>query len=415
MPGPTDERTISLSEILQAAEAHDVGGFVERLATQQNWEAITFLFKMAGTPQTNPRVGLADLTAAAQAFHDVARTRRRGKREAAAADRELRAPRCAAANALLTFTRRPLDSEVDKRAVRLAATLLFAAAEHRRAAGLFEELGDDTHAADAFAALGDIEQMEEALARIERRQHARTTAVDAMRRFETLLGAGERLAAVSAAAAISEGTAEAASARELGHRLDSRLCRGRGVTLRLPDGRSVRFAATPALLGRDPAAEIPLRDPGVSRRHALLARRDGALTIEDAGSRSGVRLGGALVSAALALHGDGELSLGATCTLRFSVDADGAAVLTGGAGLDRALLAVVGDGPLPLDRLLAEAAGLSIGFASGVARLGRAAEVAVRVDGQLIGAGCDLLHGDVIEVRPAGAATTAPTLRFEVI
>ncbi|HEY2901579.1 MAG TPA: FHA domain-containing protein [Polyangia bacterium] len=415
MPGPTDERTISLGEILQAAEAHDVAGFVERLAIQQNWEAITFLFKMAGTPQSHSRVGLTDLTAAVQAFHDAARTRRRGKRESSATDRELRAPRCAAADALLIFTRRPLDSEVDKRAVRLAATLLFDAAEHRRAAALFEELGDDSHAADAFAALGDIEHMEDALARVERRQHARATAVDAMRRFETLLGAGERLAAIGAAAAIAEGTAEATSARELGHRLDSRLCRGRGVTLRLPDGRSVRFAATPALLGRDPAVEIPLRDPGVSRRHAVLALQDGALTIEDAGSRSGVRLGGALVATALALHGDGELSLGATCTLRFSVGADGAAVLTGSAGLDRALLVVVGDGPLPLDRLLSEAVGLSIGFATGVARLQRAADVGVRVDGQLIGAGCDLLHGDVIEVRPAAAAVTAPALRFEVL
>ena len=391
-------------------------GFVERLAQQQNWEAIAFLFKVAGTPQNRARLGLPYLTGAAQAFADGAANRRlgRGNREAAAPDPELRTARRTAADALLAIVRRPLENEVDKRAMRVAASLLFDAGEHRRAASLFEELGDDGRAADTFAALGEIDKMEEALARIDARQRTRQSAVDAMRRFETLLGAGERLAAVNAAASIPQGTAEAVTAHELARRLDSRLCRGRGVTVRLPDARVARFAALPALLGRDPAVEVPLRDPGVSRRHAVLARREGALTVADAGSRSGVRLGSALVSAALPLHGEGELSLGPTCLLRFRVADDGAAVLTGAAGLDRALLALVSDAVLPLERIVSGVAGVWIGFETGVARLGRTAGVVVRVDGQLIGMGCDLLHGDVIEIRPAGGGPASPSLRFEV-
>src|SRR5258708_10170409 len=266
MPGPTDERPVSLGEILQAAEAHDIGGFVERLADQHSWRATAFLFRVAQRRQGQSRLAIADLAAAAQARRDGAKKNsRRGRRDDAAPDPELRAARLSAAEALLALAHRPPDSEADKRAMRLGAGLLFDAGEHRRAAPLYEELGDDTRAADAFAALGDIDKMEEALGRVDARQRARLTAVDAMRRFETLLGAGERVAAVSAAAAIPEGTAEAASAHQLARRLDSRLCRGRGVSLRLPDGRTARFAALPAFLGRDPAIEIPLRDPGVSR------------------------------------------------------------------------------------------------------------------------------------------------------
>src|SRR5579872_5209071 len=198
MPGPVDERPVWLGEILQAAEAHDIGGFVERLALQQNWEALTFLFKVAGKPHGgHSRLALGELTVAAQAFRDGARRQRPGKRESTAPHPELRAARVAAADALLALARRPPDGESDLRALQLCAALLFDAGEHRRAAPLFEELGDDTRAAEAFAALGEIEKMEAAHGRVDARQRARQTAVDAMRRFETLLGAGERVAAVA--------------------------------------------------------------------------------------------------------------------------------------------------------------------------------------------------------------------------
>jgi hypothetical protein len=49
-----------------------------------------------------------------------------------------------------------------------------------------------------------------------------------------------------------------------------------------------------------------------------------------------------------------------------------------------------------------------------VARLKRAADVSVRVAGQLIGGACDLLHGDLIEVRAGAGDTKAWALRFEV-
>ncbi|MCS7002849.1 MAG: FHA domain-containing protein, partial [Dehalococcoidia bacterium] len=57
-----------------------------------------------------------------------------------------------------------------------------------------------------------------------------------------------------------------------------------------PAGEQAEFALSdePVLLGRDAACGIVLANPGVSRRHARLVVRDGALHIEDLGSLNGV-------------------------------------------------------------------------------------------------------------------------------
>jgi hypothetical protein len=172
---------------------------------------------------------------------------------------------------------------------------------------------------------------------------------------------------------------------------------GRAVTLRATGGPWVRVAGLPAILGRDRSAEVPLRDPAVSRRHALLRSAPGGISIEDAGSRGGLRIAGARLETPLVLRGSGELGLGATVPLRYTAT-ESAVTFEGTSGLDRPLRAVVGVEPVPLAPLLPGAEGLSLGFAGGGARLERAARLQVRVDGHFIGPACDLLHGDVIEI-----------------
>jgi pSer/pThr/pTyr-binding forkhead associated (FHA) protein len=252
-------------------------------------------------------------------------------------------------------------------------------------------------AAEEFGAMGDLERMEAALAREEARDRLRTAAVDAMRQFEVLMTGGERVRAVAVAAEIAAGTAEAASARQLATRVGDRLVRGRAVTLRPGGGAPLRFASVPAVLGRDAAVELPLRDPGISRRHARIQAGPDGLVLEDAGSRTGIRVGGARVGGAIPLRGDSEVALGATTVLALRAEV-GRVVVRGVAGLDRQLCALVGQEPLPVDSLLPGAEGLWLEFGGGVARLGRRPDVAVRVDGHFVGGGCDLLHGDVIEV-----------------
>lgn len=410
MAAPTDDRQISLDEVKAAAAARDLAGLVERLARERSWSSLSLLFTFVLEPPGAGQVTLAELSGAIKTLDDVLRSFPPPRRARSALHEELRNARVVASETLMSRITRPGLGELERTSLRLCAGLLFDAAEYERAAALYEELGDDPRAAEAFGAMGELDRMESALARDEARHKSRHGAAEAMREFEALLGAGERVAAIAAAASIPEGIPEAATAHELARRLEAKLCRGGAVTLRAADGRCVRLAAVPAIVGRDLGAEIPVRDPGVSRRHASIQLRAGELVLEDVGSRTGVRLAGALLGGPLPLRGEGEFALGPGCRLQFKAAAAERVILTGLTGLDRQLVASVGAGPLPLGEILPDAAGLWIEFADGVARLGRSPGLSVRIDGKYIGSGCDLLHGDVIDVRAPGS--NAP-LRLE--
>jgi hypothetical protein len=396
----------------------DLVGLVGRLLRERSWDALTTLFDAIAAKEGIAYVALVDLDTATRLVAESLGEMTPAKKPNPALDDELRALRIATAEALLSRSSRPAVGEVERRVLGRAAALLSDGGDHRRAALAHEDLGDDVRAASAWGALGDLDRMEAALTRDERRDSARRSAVDAMRRFEALMTGGERRDAIAVAALVS-GVDEAATARQLAARIESRLIRGRALTLRGPDGRLVRIAGLPACLGRDPSAEIPLRDPGVSRRHALIRELPRALpdspgaepglSVEDAGSRGGVHIGGARLAAPIPLRGEGEIALGVGSTLRFQADRR-SAILQGLSGLDRALRALLGVEPIALSKLFPEADGLSIEFSSGFARLLRRPDVPVRVDGHFIGAGCDLLSGDGIEL----ASGPGPGLRLEV-
>jgi hypothetical protein len=412
MPGPADELAISPQELRAALASRDLPGLVTRLVRERSWGALVLLFGHAGGPEAAAKLGLPELDAAAQALALALEGVPPQKGGRGALGEELRAVRIAAAEALLARGAHSPVTEVERRARRRVATLLSAAGDHARAAAAHEALGDDASAAASWGALGELDRMEAAHARDEARDGARRRAADILRRLDVLLASGERRAALALAATLTADTAETAPARQRAARLEPRLVRARAVTLRVRGGATLRFAAVPARLGRDPLAEVPLRDPGVSRRHAVVSAGSGGadvLVLEDAGSRAGVLVGGARLAAPLPLAGEGELSLGPTTSLRFEVRARGRALLLRGAsGLDRDLLALVGHDPLELAPVLPGAEGLALELAGAGARLVRLSDRPVRIDGQLMGAGCDLLHGDVVEV-----AGDAP-LTFEV-
>ena len=403
-------RRRTLDPELTILGGRDFVGLVGRLCREQNWEAITALFgAISASEQEVAYVTLTDLDTATRVLADALsplpppRTRDRAHadrpRKIEPADEEeadeLAAVRIAAAEALSARSRRPPLTDLERRTLGRAATLLADAGDHRRAALTYEDLGDETRAANAWGALGDLDRMEAALARDEQRTSTRRAAVDAVRRFDVLLTGGERRAALAAAAGFA-GVDEAATASARAARVAAGLIGGRGVSLRANGGPWVRVALLPACLGRDRAAEVPLRDPSVSRRHALLRAHAGDITIEDTGSRGGIRIGGARLDAPLPLRGSGELALSSGTTLRFTAG-ERTVLLEGSGGLDRSLRALVGTDAVPLEPLFPEAAGLSLQWNSG-ARLVRDPEISVRVDGQFIGPGCDLAHGDVIEV-----------------
>jgi pSer/pThr/pTyr-binding forkhead associated (FHA) protein len=63
-------------------------------------------------------------------------------------------------------------------------------------------------------------------------------------------------------------------------------------------------------VGRDPAADVVLEDRSVSRRHALLIRREGGTVLLDDRSLNGIQVNGRRVMAAVLRDGD-EILVGA--------------------------------------------------------------------------------------------------------
>ena len=407
-------RRRTLDPELTILGGRDFVGLVGRLCREQNWEALTSLFGAVGASAPEVAfVSLTDLDTASRVLADGlaaltppknrAKPDRRRPPVDDDTDDDVVAVRIAAAEALSARCSRPPLVDLERRALGRAAGLLEQAGDLRRAALAYEDLGDEPRAAHAWGGLGDLDRMEAALAREEQRATNRRAAADAVRRFEALLTGGERRAALAAAAVVTRaGVEEAATVAARAARVTSGLIDGRGVNIRTTGGPWCRFALLPACLGRDRAAEVPLRDPAVSRRHALLRAGADGFTIEDAGSRGGVRIGGARVDAPLPLRGTGEIGLGGGTTLRFTVGPQSTSLLLeGSSGLDRSLRALVAAESAALTPLIPGTEGLTVTWAAG-ARLIRSPGVAVRVGGHFIGPGCDLMHGDVIEILPAG-------------
>jgi hypothetical protein len=399
MASPVDDLAISPEELRAALASHDLPALVVRLARERSWGALILLFGHAASPEGAARLGLAELEAAAHAFELALDGLPVPKNARAAPADELRPARIAAAEALLARGAHPPLTELERRAARRAAALLAAAGDHARAAGAHEELGDDASAAAAWGALGELDRMEAAHARDEARDRVLRATAGARRRFDVLLASGERRAALALSLSLPARDA-GGPLRQLTARLETDLVRARGVTLRVRGaGTSLRVAAVPARLGRDPLAEVALRDPGVSRHHAAIGADAAGLFVEDAGSRGGVLVAGARAAGPFALRGEGELGVGPSTSFRFQATADGrAVVLRGLSGLDRELVVLVGHDPIDLALAVPGARGLALELAAGGARLVRRPDLPVRVGGHLVGPGCDLLHGDLIEV-----------------
>jgi hypothetical protein len=397
-----------LDPSLTISSGRDLVALVGRLCRERSWDTLTALFASLGGGESGMApAALADLEAAARIVDEALAAQPLPRNPRGAQVDELKALCLAAAETLCDRCTRPPLAQSEGRALARAAELFVRGGDHRRAALVFEDLGADERAAEAWGALGDLERMEAAHAREEHRTAAERAASELLRRFEALLTGGERLAALEAVAAAT-GVAEAASLRLRAAAIERRLCHGRAVSLRAPASGWVRVAPLPAEIGRDPAVGIPLRDPAISRRHAALRAVGGEIAIADVGSRGGVRLGSVRLEAGaeLPLRGRGEIALGPTTALRFEVGACGV-LLEGANGLDRGLRALAGEAPVQLEPLLPGTAGLAVALARDLVRLERRPDIAVRVDGNLIGLGCDLLHGDVVEVLGTGA-------RFEV-
>jgi diguanylate cyclase (GGDEF)-like protein len=71
-------------------------------------------------------------------------------------------------------------------------------------------------------------------------------------------------------------------------------------------------------IGRDPAADIPVTDGSVSRRHAGVMLRGGRVLIRDLGSRNGTEVGKRLVTAERELREGDKIRVGSVTIFKFA-------------------------------------------------------------------------------------------------
>ncbi|HEY0706664.1 MAG TPA: FHA domain-containing protein [Polyangia bacterium] len=396
-----DGSPLSLSGIKAAAAAGKLPALARKLVAERRWSSLDILINAAATPALPLReTAPAIITLCAE----LAELPSVDQREAYA---ELSEVQLHAAAALARASDQTPMTEVERQGLTAAAALFAAAREPQQAAVLYEKAGADESAAELWGALGDLDRMEAALARHGDKLSLRRRRREARAQFDALFAAGERRAAIEQCLQLLEPGAHRGEAdldpelQQLAtraRRFSEQLCRGHSLTLKLSNGRQLRIAETPAVIGRDRDAELPLREPTVSRRHACFRAGVGALTLEDNGSRTGTSLSGFPLAGAVPLRGEGDIELGLSCRLRFVARAETLIELSSEVGLDRGFWAMVGPPPIDLGAALGFEGPLFLEFTSGVARLLRTPAVVVRVGGKLIGPGCDLLRGDLIEV-----------------
>lgn len=102
-------------------------------------------------------------------------------------------------------------------------------------------------------------------------------------------------------------TLKLADGHELGNQVQASLRASARPTLIVISGRTVgeRVSVTGnVIIGRDPASQLVLPDPGVSYRHACLEDRGGSWTLVDLGSTNGTEVNGQPSQQAPLKHGD---------------------------------------------------------------------------------------------------------------
>ena len=250
--------------------------------------------------------------------------------------------------------------------------------------------------------MGDLDRMEAAHERDERRAATQRAAGDCCVGSKSLLTGGERSAALTLVGG-RPGPEAAASLRRRAAAIERRLCAGGAVTLRARGGGL--GSGRPAAGGDRPRSGrgIPFRDPGVSRRHALLRATGTSSSSRTPARATGVRLGGARLNRE-------PLPCAARASSRLGRDDGSGSSANGRGGVAKrqrasiaSCVALAGTATLAIETL-SPAARADIGDLGKRVRLHRRLEVAVRVDGHLIGPDCDLLHGDAIEVVGVGRA-----------
>jgi len=293
--------------------------------------------------------------------------------------------------------------------VRDAAQLFIDIGDHAAAGECYEFIGDEFAAAEAYQKGGDVERLENVLAREETRRKRDTRVHDAFEEYKLALAGGERDRALeairqcaemplpSASKELPELMRDRASYQHLREELEAKLIADGSVILRagaVGHGRERHYAGSfPLVMGRDASCQLALRDVGISRHHAhVVAHDDGSFALADRDSKNGTTLGGVRIAGELPLAGEGDIGLGELCVIHFVQRGD-TLTLEVTRGLDRGLSVVAGRGPLEVEGGVGE-----ILFIDGRPRLSPLGGRLLYLNGVHVSAGIQLIHGDLVEL-----------------
>lgn len=93
-------------------------------------------------------------------------------------------------------------------------------------------------------------------------------------------------------------------------------------------GRRIALPQGETIIGRDPLCDLPVPDPGISRRHARLTLSGREATLEDLGSKNGTRVDGRRIERSTTLGTRATLVLGTIAAEFLLEDAADASTLT---------------------------------------------------------------------------------------
>jgi tetratricopeptide (TPR) repeat protein len=308
--------------------------------------------------------------------------------------------------ALLRLIRSRELVDSDRELATVAARVLTRADEPVLAAEAFERAGDLERTVELLAQAGDVERVERLLTEDAGRRQKARRETELLAEYESAMLRGRRDEAL---AKLRQLTETAKDKREPQRLLDALLRRllTTGV-IELVVGAAAFTAATatervlcatpPILLGRGEECAVVLGDPGVSRQHVRLHFSDeGGCALTDLDSKNGTFLDGIQVGqgALLPLRHDGELGIGQHVRVQFRVD-EHELSLNVRTGMRRGLSVRVSAGILPI------AGRLGLRFEDG-RPLAICDGEELRLNGQRVASGVQLLHGDVLEVGPVRA------------
>ena len=298
------------------------------------------------------------------------------------------------ANAMLVSVRaRGLVTDGDRALLSHAAALFSSAGDASGAGECHELLGASEAAADAYQRAGEVDRLEQLLDGEATRRRRAVAVGEALEDHRMRLRGGDpggALASLEQALLAVDPAGRAALQRDIDDLMARRVSAG---MLRLRSSVSTTVVASaPVDLGRALECALPLRDAGISRRHARIEHANGAWYVSDLGSKNGTTLGGMPVGR-MAMPDACSIGIGEHCTLGVKCSAD-QATLTVERGLDRGAQLYVGD-VIVIVGVDGEGV-LRARFDRGQLRLGTVRSP-LRLNGVQVTREVELLVGDVVE------------------